>query len=112
MHALKEEDIRRILCEPKYNLLRQQQALLRTENIDLEFTDDAIDELARVTTKVNANAQNIGARRLHTVVERVVDEYSFNCQDYDGKKITIDSEVVRKSTESLLKNIDLAKYIL
>nr|CCC95788.1 unnamed protein product [Trypanosoma congolense IL3000] len=112
MHALKEEDIRRILCEPKFNLLLQQKALMKTEDIDLEFTPDAIDELARVTTRVNANAQNIGARRLHTVVERVMDEYSFNCQDYEGKKVIIDAEVVRKATESLMKNIDLAKYIL
>ncbi|CBH18248.1 heat shock protein HslVU, ATPase subunit, HslU putative [Trypanosoma brucei gambiense DAL972] len=112
MHALKEEDIRRILCEPKFNLLLQQKALMKTENIDLEFTPDAVDELARVTTKVNANAQNIGARRLHTVVERVMDEYSFNCQDYEGKKVVIDAEVVRKATGSLMNNIDLAKYIL
>ncbi|KAH9586294.1 Clp ATPase [Trypanosoma melophagium] len=112
LKALNEEDIRRILCEPKFNLLMQQKALMKTENIDVEFTEDGINELARVTTTVNANGQNIGARRLHTVIERVMDEYSFNCQEYEGKKIIIDANTVKTATESLHKNINLAKYLL
>ncbi|RNF03510.1 heat shock protein [Trypanosoma rangeli] len=112
LQALKEEDMRRILREPKYNLLRQQKELMKTEDVDVEFTEDAIDELARVVTTVNANGQNIGARRLHTVIERVMDEYSFNCQDYEGKKVVIDAKVVKDATSTLHKNIDLAKYLL
>ncbi|ORC86035.1 heat shock protein HslVU ATPase subunit [Trypanosoma theileri] len=112
LKALNEEDIRRILCEPKFNLLMQQKALMKTENIDVDFTEDGVNELARVTTTVNANGQNIGARRLHTVIERVMDEYSFNCQEYEGKKVVIDANVVRSATESLHKNINLAKYLL
>ncbi|KEG12933.1 heat shock protein HslVU ATPase subunit [Trypanosoma grayi] len=112
LHALKEEDIRRILCEPKFNLLLQQKALMKAENVDVEFTEDAIDELARVTTRVNANGQNIGARRLHTIIERVMDEYSFDCQKYEGTKVIIDAKVVENATDELQKNINLAKYLL
>ncbi|RNF09709.1 heat shock protein [Trypanosoma conorhini] len=112
LQALKEEDMRRILSEPKYNLLLQQKELMKTEDVDIEFTEDAIDELARVVTTVNANGQNIGARRLHTVIERVMDEYSFNCQDYEGKKVVLDAKAVKDSTAALHKNIDLAKYLL
>ncbi|EAN95187.1 heat shock protein HslVU, ATPase subunit HslU, putative [Trypanosoma cruzi] len=112
LQALKEEDMRRILREPKFNLLLQQKELMKTEKVDIEFTEDAVDELARVVTTVNANGQNIGARRLHTVIERVMDKYSFNCQDYEDKKVVIDANVVKEATSTLHTNIDLAKYLL
>lgn len=112
LQALNEREFRRILCEPKFNLLRQQRALLATEKIDLEFTDDGIDALAHVTAKVNGLAQNIGARRLHTVIERVVDDYSFNCDKYEGKAVKVDAAVVNEATKALMANVDLAKYLL
>ena len=112
LEALTEDEFRRILTEPKFNLLAQQKALLKAEGIDLVFSDDGINAIARITTQVNANAQNIGARRLHTVIERVVDEYSFNCDHYSGKTVTIDKAVVEKTTSAFLAKVDLAKYLL
>lgn len=112
LKPLTEEDFRRILTEPKYNLLRQQQELLKTEDINLQFTEDGVRELARVTCAVNSQGQNIGARRLNTILERVMDPYSFNCDDYAGKVVKVDAQVVRTATEKLQKNVDLAKYLL
>ena len=110
--ALKEAEFRRILVEPKYNILRQQIALLATEKIDVKFPEETISEIARITAKVNADSQNIGARRLHTVIERIMDEYSFGCDDFAGKEVTITPDVVEKVTKPLMANLDLAKYLL
>ena len=112
LKALDESEFRRILVEPKFNLLAQQTALLSTENITLTFTDDGISAIAQVTSQVNTNAQNIGARRLHTVIERVLDEYSFDCDKYEGQTVSINSSKVKASTNEMLKNIDLAKFLL
>ncbi|CCW62215.1 unnamed protein product [Phytomonas sp. EM1] len=109
---LTEEDFRCILTEPKFNLLRQQKELLKTENIEVVFTEDGIHELARVTCAVNRQGQNIGARRLNTILERTMDTYSFNCEDYAGKVVIVDAKVVRDATEKLQKNVNLAKYLL
>lgn len=110
--ALSEKDFYKILTEPKFNLLEQQQALMKTEGIDLVFTEDGTKELARVTCVSNTQGQNIGARRLHTVLERVMDAYSFNCDEYAGRKVEITASVVKEKTEKMLKNADLAKYLL
>ncbi|EPY30911.1 ATP-dependent HslUV protease ATP-binding protein subunit HslU [Strigomonas culicis] len=112
LKPLTESDFRRILTEPKYNLLLQHRELMKTEQITLDFTDDGVKALARVTCAVNAQGQNIGARRLHTILERVVDDYSFNCEDYEGKTVTIDEAKVTAATEKLEKNVNLAKYLL
>lgn len=112
LKALTEADFRRILVEPKFNLLEQQRQMMKTEGIDVVFTEEGISELARVTCVSNAQGQNIGARRLNTVLERVMDPYSFNCEDYAGKTVKIDVEAVKSTTEKLLKNMDLAKYLL
>lgn len=110
--ALKEQEFRRILVEPKFNLLEQQKALMKTEGVTVNFTESGIDALAKVTSTVNTNAQNIGARRLHTIIERVMDEYSFNCDKYFQQTIEIDNVKVEEATKILLKNVDLAKFLL
>ncbi|AIN95938.1 ATP-dependent hsl protease ATP-binding subunit hslU, putative [Leishmania panamensis] len=112
LQALTENDFRRILTEPKFNLLRQQEEMMKTEKIEVVFTEDGVNELAKVTCAVNAQGQNIGARRLNTILERVMDPYSFNCEDYEGKKVEINAKVVHEATERLQKNVNLAKYLL
>ncbi|TPP42907.1 ATP-dependent protease HslVU, ATPase subunit [Leishmania donovani] len=112
LQALTEEDFRRILTEPKFNLLRQQEEMLKTEKIDVVFTEDGVNELAKVTCAVNSQGQNIGARRLNTILERVMDPYSFNCEEYEGKRVEINAKMVREATEKLQKNVNLAKYLL
>ena len=83
-----------------------------TEGVDLQFTEDAIDELARLAAEVNANVENIGARRLHTVLEKLLDEISFSATDRKGDTVTIDSEYVRAQVTELAKDADLSKFIL
>jgi ATP-dependent HslUV protease ATP-binding subunit HslU len=112
LQALTEKDFRRILTEPKFNLLRQQEEMMKTEKIDVIFTTESVNALAKVTCAVNGQGQNIGARRLNTILERVMDQYSFNCEDYEGKKVEITAKVVQDATEKLLKNVNLAKYLL
>ncbi|GET86271.1 heat shock protein HslVU, ATPase subunit HslU, putative [Leishmania tarentolae] len=112
LQALTEEDFRRILTEPKFNLLRQQEEMMKTEKIDVVFTEDGVKELAKVTCAVNSQGQNIGARRLNTILERVMDPYSFNCEEYEGKRVEINATIVREATEKLQKNVNLAKYLL
>lgn len=109
---LTEKDFYKILTEPKYNLLEQQRALMKTEGVEVVFTEGGIRELARVTCVSNTQGQNIGARRLHTVLERVMDTYSFNCDEYAGGKVEITAAVVKEKTEKMTKNMDLAKYLL
>ena len=112
LQPLNEKEFRRILVEPKFNLLAQQRALMKTEGVDLEFSDDGIGALARVSQKVNASAQNIGARRLHTILEMVMDEHSFDFEPHVGKKVIIDDAYVTEKTKALTVNVDLSKYIL
>lgn len=112
LRDLTEEDFRRILTEPDYSLIRQYVALLGTEDVDLDFTDDGIDELARVSAHFNETVENIGARRLHTVLEKVLEEISFTASDQSGTKVTVDAEFVRKHIGDLAKDSDLSKFIL
>ncbi|KAJ8599044.1 hypothetical protein CTAYLR_007704, partial [Chrysophaeum taylorii] len=113
LKALTEADMYRILTEPVSNLLAQQQALLATEHIQLEFSDDAIREIARVAYLANRTIENIGARRLHTCVERIMDDVSFEATDYaPGTLITIDKAYVQRKVDDFLVKSDLSKYIL
>ena len=102
----------RILKEPDNSLIKQYKALLKTENVDLEFTDDGIDTIATIANEVNTTVENIGARRLHTIIERVLDEISFTATDRAGEKISIDAEYIKKNIGELAKDTDLSKFIL
>jgi len=112
LKALTREDFRRILTEPEASLIKQYKALLKTEDVDLDFADDAIDELASLAADINATVENIGARRLHTVMERLLEEISFNASDRGGTNVTIDADYVRNQVSNLAKNADLSKFIL
>jgi ATP-dependent HslUV protease ATP-binding subunit HslU len=112
LKALTEAEFRRILTEPKFNLLRQQRALLATEGITLEIAESGVTEIARTATTINTNAQNIGARRLQTIIERVLEDVSFDVDAFIGKTTVIDREWVERSTKQLKTNVDLAKYLL
>eukprot|EP01063_Lacrimia_lanifica_P033849 TRINITY_DN6142_c0_g2_i1.p1 TRINITY_DN6142_c0_g2~~TRINITY_DN6142_c0_g2_i1.p1 ORF type:complete len:467 (+),score=220.18 TRINITY_DN6142_c0_g2_i1:124-1524(+) len=110
--ALTEKDFLRILTEPKHNLIRQHVALMETEGLTLKFTDDAVQEIARISTEVNRSVQNIGARRLITVLERVMEDISFRGPELKDSIVTIDAEYVSKRVKSLLEKADLQKYLL
>ena len=112
LSALNEKDFIRILKEPDNSLIKQYKALLKTENVDLEFKDDGIEMLAKISTEVNSSIENIGARRLHTIIEKVLDDISFNATDRAGEKIVIDKEFVQKNLGDLVKDTDLSKFIL
>ena len=86
--------------------------MLKTENVELEFSDDGIDAIANIATEVNSTVENIGARRLHTIIERVLDEISFTATDRSGEKIIVDSEYIKKNLGELVKDTDLSKFIL
>ena len=112
LDALKEEDFKRILKEPDNSLIKQYKELLKTENVNLEFTDDGIDMLAKISAEVNSSVENIGARRLHTIIEKVLDDISFNATDKAGETITVDEKYVQNNLGNLVKDTDLSKFIL
>jgi len=112
LNALSEDDFKRILKEPDNSLIKQYAALLKTENVDLEFTEDGIDLIAKVSAEVNASVENIGARRLHTLLEKILDEISFTAPDRSGEKIIIDKKYIEKNLGELAKDMDLSKFIL
>jgi ATP-dependent HslUV protease ATP-binding subunit HslU len=112
LRALEKEDFRRILTETEASLIKQYIALMQTEGVTLDFTDDAIDQLAGIAVDLNASVENIGARRLQTVMERVLDDISFEAPDKGGTEITIDADYVRKHVGDLAKNTDLSRFIL
>jgi ATP-dependent HslUV protease ATP-binding subunit HslU len=112
LQALTRDDFRRILTEPENSLIRQYTALLATEQVTVRFNDDAIDEIATLAAEVNAGVENIGARRLHTVMERLLDEISFTASDRGGETIQIDASYVRAQVGTLAKNADLSRFIL
>jgi len=112
LRALDKQDFRRILTETEASLIKQYIALMQTEGVTLEFTDDAIDSLAGIAVDLNASVENIGARRLQTVMERVLDEISFHAPDRNGQAITIDADYVAKNVGDLAKNTDLSRFIL
>jgi ATP-dependent HslUV protease ATP-binding subunit HslU len=112
LSALSEADLKRILVEPEASLIKQYVGLLATEGVSLDFTDDAIDALAKLAADVNASVENIGARRLQTVMEKLVEDISFTASDRSGQEITIDADYVAEHVGALAKNADLSKFIL
>ena len=112
LNALTENDYKRILKEPDNSLIKQYVALLKTENVELEFTNDGIDLLAKVSAEVNASVENIGARRLHTLLEKVLEDISFTASDRSGEKVIIDKNYIEKNLGDLTKDMDLSKFIL
>ena len=112
LKALTRDDLRRILTEPEASLIKQYVALMATEGLTLAFTDDAIDALADVAVQVNGSVENIGARRLQTVLERVLDEISFEASDRNGQTVRIDAAYVEAHIGDLARNADLSKFIL
>jgi len=112
LQDLTRDDFARILREPRASLVRQYQALLGTEGLDVEFTADAVDAMADIAFQVNRTTQNIGARRLHTILERVVEEISFDAPDRAEKRVVIDAAEVRRRLDALAKDEDLSRYIL
>jgi len=112
LDALTSEDFKRILKEPDNSLIKQYKALLKTENVDLDFSDEGINTIANLATEVNSSVENIGARRLHTIIEKVLDEISFTATDRGGEKILINADYVKKNLGNLVKDTDLSKFIL
>ncbi|MBT5914619.1 MAG: ATP-dependent protease ATPase subunit HslU [Rhodospirillaceae bacterium] len=112
LNALTRDDFKRILTEPEQSLIKQYTALLKTEEVALEFDNDAIDALADLTVSVNKSVENIGARRLHTVMEKLLDEISFTASDNPGQILTIDKDYVDQHVGELAKDADLSKFIL
>jgi ATP-dependent HslUV protease ATP-binding subunit HslU len=112
LKALERDDFKRILTEPEASLIKQYVALMKTEGLALEFTDDGIDAIADIATEVNSRVENIGARRLHTILERVLDEVSFTASDQSGQSVTIDADYVHKNIGDLARDQDLSRFIL
>ncbi len=112
LESLRQEDLRRILSEPRHSLLKQYQALLATEGVTVDFRDEAIDELATIAMRVNDQTENIGARRLHTILEKLLDELSFAAPDIGETTVTITREYVQKRLSEIVADQDLSRYIL
>ncbi len=112
LQALNEDDFKRILKEPDNSLIKQYKALLKTEDVNIEFSDDGIDMLAKISAEVNSSVENIGARRLHTIIEKVLDDISFNATDKAGETIIVDEKFVKDNLGNLVKDTDLSKFIL
>jgi ATP-dependent HslUV protease ATP-binding subunit HslU len=112
LSSLSKDDFVRILTEPKNALIKQYEALLETEGVHLKFAEDAIQEIAQIASDVNERTENIGARRLHTILERLLDDVSFSAPEIHGKEVAIDAEYVRERLSPILKNEDLSRYIL
>ncbi|WP_370931699.1 ATP-dependent protease ATPase subunit HslU [Bartonella sp. DGB1] len=112
LNALKQEDFKKILTEPETSLIKQAIALLKTENVTLKITDEAIDEFARLAVSLNNKLENIGARRLHTVLEKVLDEISFTAPDKSGTEFVIDADYVTKIMKDISEDVDLSRFIL
>jgi ATP-dependent HslUV protease ATP-binding subunit HslU len=112
LQPLNEADFRRILTETEAALSKQYVALMGTEGVTLAFTEDAIEAVAKVAVEVNSSVENIGARRLQTVMERILDDVSFSAPDRSGETVTIDGDFVRQNVGELAKNVDLSRFIL
>ena len=112
LNALTSDDFKRILKEPDNSLIKQYTALLETEKVILKFSEDGIDTIAKLATEINSSIENIGARRLYTIIEKVLDEISFSATDRGGEKIVIDKNYVTKNLGELAKDTDLSKFIL
>jgi ATP-dependent HslUV protease ATP-binding subunit HslU len=112
LDPLSEADFVRILTEPETALTKQYRALLSTEGVSLTFTEDAVAEIARLAVEVNSNTENIGARRLATLMERLLEEVSFEAPDMDGVELDVDGDYVRRNLADLAKDQDLSRYVL
>ena len=112
LKALNSEDFKRILKEPDNSLIKQYVALLQTENVELNFSEDSIETISKLATEINSSVENIGARRLHTIIEKVLDEISFTAPDRGGEKIIIDKKYIESHLGQLVKDTDLSKFIL
>jgi ATP-dependent HslUV protease ATP-binding subunit HslU len=112
LKALTQDDFQRILVEPEASISKQYKALMMTEGVTLDVTEDGVAELARVAAEINSTVENIGARRLQTVMERVLDDVSFTATDRSGETVLIDQAFVQKHVSGLAKNADLSKFIL
>ncbi|MDE2006991.1 MAG: HslU--HslV peptidase ATPase subunit, partial [Rhodospirillales bacterium] len=112
LSGLSRDDLRRILTEPEHSLLKQYTALLGTERVSLSFAEDAIDALAGLASDINERVENIGARRLHTVLERLLEEISFSAADRAGQDLVVDAAYVRERVAPLAERGDLSRFIL
>ena len=112
LNALSQDDFKRILKEPKFSLIKQYEALMKTEDVEISFTEDGIDALATLAVDINTSIENIGARRMHTILERVLEEISFSASDRKGQNIKVDADYVKMNTSELSKDTDLSKFIL
>ena len=112
LKALTRDDFKRILTEPEFSLIKQYVALLGTEEVALDFTDDAVDEIATLAAAVNSAVENIGARRLHTVMEKLLEDISFSATDRGGSTVVVDRDYVEQNVGDLARNADLSKFIL
>jgi len=112
LRPLDKEDFRRILTETEASLIKQYKALMDTEGVALDFTDDAIDAIAGIAVDINSTVENIGARRLQTVMERILDDISFNAPDRSGETVTVDADFVESHIGDLARNADLSRFIL
>jgi ATP-dependent HslUV protease ATP-binding subunit HslU len=112
LSSLQREDLVRILTEPRNSLVRQYTALLKTEDVELHFEPSGVEAIAEIAAQVNERTDDIGARRLHTVLERLLEELSFDAPDLGGRRVLVDAEFVREKLEGLVKDEDLSRYIL
>lgn len=112
LEALSSHDFKRILTEPHASLTEQYRALMATENVDIEFTEEGITQIAEAAWQVNETTENIGARRLHTVMERLMDEISFDATDNPGMKVAIDGDYVKQRLGEFVADEDLSRFIL
>ena len=112
LNALRPEDFARILTEPNYSLTQQYKALLSVEGVDLEFSEDGVKRIAELAYEVNESTENIGARRLHTLLERLLEDLSFTANQASGAKVVINQTYVDKNLQDLVKDQDLSRYIL
>ena len=112
LNALSQDDFKRILKEPKFSLIKQYEALMQTEEVKITFTEDGIDALATLAVNINTSKENIGARRLHTILERVLEDISFSASDRKGQTVVVDAEYVSSNATELSKDTDLSKFIL
>jgi ATP-dependent HslUV protease ATP-binding subunit HslU len=112
LDSLSREDFVRILTEPKNALVKQYRALMGTEGLDVHFSEDSVTEVAAIAETINSRAENIGARRLHTILEKVMEEISFDASDLDGGQVRIDAAYVRQRVADIAADSDLSRYIL
>jgi ATP-dependent HslUV protease ATP-binding subunit HslU len=112
LSSLTKEDFKKILTEPKNALTKQYKALLQTEDIKLTFTEDGIDKIAEIACEVNQKTEDIGARRLHTVLEKLLEDVSFEASELDSKEVVINADYVKSKLSTIIKDVDLSRYIL